>query len=229
MRALLSDLVNLVYPQVCAACGKRLQRQEEVLCLICEYTLPKTDYHLQPDNPVAKHFWGRVLLQNAAALYLFNKGERIQHLIHQLKYKGWKEVGVKIGQIYGRMLAEASGYKEVNLILPVPLHPDKQKKRGYNQSDCFAQGLSETMHVPWSDSILLRSTYTDSQTKKSRFERWENVESIFVISNPDDIRNKHILLVDDVITTGATIEACASVLLATEGVKVSVAGMAHAT
>lgn len=229
MHALLSDLANLVYPQVCAACGKRLHQQEDLLCLVCEYTLPKTNYHEEPDNPVARHFWGRVMLQNAAALYLFNKGERVQRLIHQLKYKGWKEIGIKIGQIYGRMLSDTPAFKNIELIVPVPLHPDKKKKRGYNQSDYFAIGLSEAMQIPWSDTALQRSAYTESQTKKARFARWENVESIFIVENPNAIQNKHILLVDDVITTGATIEACALVLLATEGVKVSVAGMAHAT
>lgn len=228
MLHLLSDLVNLVYPQVCAACGTRLQEQEQTLCIGCEHTLPITSYHIEPDNPVAKHFWGRVPLKNASALYLYNKGERVQQLIHRLKYKGWKEIGVKVGQIYGRLLAKTETYRDISLILPVPLHPDKKIQRGYNQSDCFAQGLSETMKIPWSDSILVRKLNTATQTKKAKFARWENVSAVFAVEQPHRIQNKHILLVDDVITTGATIEACAQILLQHEGVTLSAAGIAHA-
>ncbi len=228
MKKLLQDFVNLVYPETCAACGRRLQEQEMVLCLHCEFDLPYSNYHLDEENPVAKQFWGRVPLESAAALYLFSKGSRVQRLIHQLKYKGWQEVGLKLGNIYGPSLLKAEKFAGINYIVPIPLHPSKQKKRGFNQSSLFAQGLAESMNVPWSEMAVIRNTHNSTQTKKGRFDRWRNVERIFTIANPDALRNRHVLLVDDVITTGSTIEACAQEILRLDKTKVSVASIAFA-
>ena len=224
----LGDLLGMVYPDVCAACGKRLRRQEEVICLHCEYNLPQTNYHLDADNPVARHFEGRVELQRAASLYLFIKGERVQKLIHNLKYKGHQQVGVRVGQIYGRLLAESGAFGKLDLIVPVPLHPIKRQRRGYNQSDLFAQGLSETLHIPYSTTALVRKEFGASQTRKERFARWENVEEIFGLGDAEQVNNKHVLLIDDVITTGSTIEACVLALQNANNVKVSVASIAYA-
>ena len=188
--SLTSDLLDLVYPTNCAACGRRLQKHEEVLCLFCEYDLPQTDFHCDKDNPVAKVFWGRVMLHSAAAFYMFSKGGRVQKLIHQLKYKGWQEVGVKVGALYGAKLKNAADFAGVNLILPVPLHPTKQQKRGFNQSDCFAKGLSQGMGVIWRNDVLLRHTFTETQTRKNRFDRWENVERIFTVTQKNILENK---------------------------------------
>ena len=222
------DLLHLVYPNTCAACGKRLQKQEDILCLFCEYDLPKTDYHLEPDNRIAKHFWGRVNLENVAALYFFSKGSRVQRMIHQLKYRGNTDIGIKAGQIYGDILKETPNFGSAEVIIPVPLHPKKKKRRGFNQSDYFAEGLSESMGIPWYADAVIRNVFTDTQTKKNRFNRWKNVESIFTVSNPELLENRHILLVDDVITTGSTIEACANELLNLAGTKVSVVSIACA-
>lgn len=224
----LSDIFNLIYPQVCAACGNKLQRQEDIICILCEHHLPQTDYHLKSDSPLDKLFWGRIRLSNVAAMYFYQKGERVQQLIYQFKYNGWKEVGVKVGQVYGRILAQTEAYKTVDLIVPVPLHPNKKRKRGYNQSDFFARGLSESMQIPWSDNVVQRIAHTPSQTKKTRYERWKNVEDIFAVIQPGLIEGKHILLVDDVITTGSTIEACATAMLNIKGTQVSAVSIAHA-
>lgn len=225
----LADLVNLVYPDVCTACGKRLNAQENLLCLQCEHDLPQTNYHLETDNPLAKKFWGRVNLENVAALYFFNKGSRTQRLIHQLKYKNNTKIGARLGRIYGEILKNVPAFQSIDVILPIPLHPEKQKRRGYNQSDPICEGLSEGMGIPWHSDWVIRKVFTESQTRKARFQRWENVESIFGLSQPNLLRHKHILLVDDVITTGSTMEACANRLLQVHDTKVSAVSLACAS
>ena len=174
-------------------------------------------------------FWGRVPLITGAAYYQFKKQSKVQNLLHQLKYKGQKQVGIKTGSLYGTELKQEKIYQDMSVIIPVPLHPNRERKRGYNQSEMFAMGLSQTMEIPYFSDVLVRTTASETQTKKSKFKRWENVKSIFEIQNEAVIRNKHILLVDDVITTGATIEACAQMLIEVPGVKVSVAAIAYAS
>ncbi len=208
-----SDFVSLVYPNLCASCGSALNHGQDVICLICEAKFPQTDFHLDSNNPVAKHFWGRVNLQNASSFYYFNKGSRIQHLIHQLKYKGNTDVGIKLGKLYAYKLIESESIKNVDLIIPIPLHYKKQKRRGYNQSDFIAQGVSEVLQIPYDKKSIVREHDNISQTKKTRFERWSNVENIFQIKDSESLKDKHILLVDDVVTTGATLEACSSLIL----------------
>lgn len=224
-----NDFVSLFFPVTCVSCGKNLYKNENNICTYCLYHLPKSNFHLTNDNPVAKIFWGRINIQSAAAFYTFNKGGKVQQLIHQLKYKGQQQVGTTLGKLYGYELRNCPDFKSVDIIIPVPLHAKKQRKRGYNQSTCFAEGLAETMQLTVDSSVLFRSAASETQTKKSRFTRWKNVESIFYVQNEQQILNKHILLVDDVITTGATLEACAQALLKTKGVKVSVATIAYAS
>lgn len=224
-----SDFVSLFFPALCYSCGETLFKNENSICTHCQYHLPKTNFHLSNDNPVAKIFWGRINLVAAAAYFFFIKGGRVQQLIHELKYKGAKQVAFDIGKLYGHELKAASNFQDIDLIIPVPLHKKKLRKRGYNQSAYFAQGLSETMHASTQTDILFRSAASETQTKKSRFTRWKNVENVFYIKNEQLLFNKHILLVDDVVTTGATLEACAHVLLKIEGVKVSVATIAFAS
>lgn len=226
MYSFLDDFLSLIYPRICMACGSSLYKQEEVVCTRCLFHLPKTYYHLQAENPVSQNFWGRVQVEAAASFYYFNKGSHLQQLIHQLKYKGEQEIGRFLGRLYGRDLRHAAGYKTIDVIVPVPLHPIKQKQRGYNQSTLFARGLSESMHRPVNDSNLIRSIASETQTKKSRFNRWENVKAIFTVLTPETFAGKHILLVDDVVTTGATIEACAQTLQQIPEVKISVATIA---
>ena len=223
---MLTDFLSLIFPRVCAACGKSLFKGEGCICTYCMYRLPQTNFHLFPDNPVAKLFWGRINVFSASSLYSFTKGSKVQHLIHHLKYRGKKEIGVSLGKYYGKELKTSFLFSPVEIAIPVPLHPKKQNKRGYNQSETFAQGLSEAMKISTFNNVLVRTHCSETQTQKSRFSRWENVEHVFKVVAPEKIQGKHILLVDDVITTGATIEACAKKILEVSNTKVSVATIA---
>ena len=224
-----ADFVSLIFPELCQACAKSLYRNEDLICADCLYHLPYTDFHLQPDNAVAQQFWGRVNLEAAAALLYFAKGSRVQNLMHQLKYKNKPEVGVYLGKLAGKRLLENPVFSAADVIIPVPLHKQKLLKRGYNQSLSFAEGLSEKLSIPVLVDNLIRTTSTESQTKKSRISRYENMKEVFSIKNPPELIGKHILLVDDIITTGATLEACCNVLLEVPGVRISIASIAVAT
>lgn len=223
---MLNDFLSLIFPKVCASCGKSLFKKEESICAYCLYHLPKTNFHLYSDNPVVKLFWGRTTIYSASSLYSFSKGSKVQHLIHQLKYRGKKEIGISLGKYYGNELKNSPLFSSSTIVLPVPLHPKKLKKRGYNQSEMFAQGLSESMSAENPNEVLIRTYASETQTKKSRFARWKNVEEVFKITSPEKITGKHILLVDDVVTTGATLEACANKILEIPDTKVSVATIA---
>ena len=219
----IDDFISLLYPRVCAACGNSLFKNEEVICTFCLYHLPKTNYHLMDDSPLDKVFWGRAQLAHTAALYNFQKKSKVQHLIHQLKYKGRMDVGVYMGKILGADLVKTEAFQDITKVVPVPLHPAKQRKRGYNQSEQIAIGLAKAMNIEMDATSFVRTFNTETQTRKSRFARWENVKEIFKVTTPEELANRHILLVDDVITTGATLESAAHILLAIEGVKLSVA------
>lgn len=222
------DFVALLYPNLCCACDEPLVKGEELLCLACRYDLPKTNYHLEPDNPVAQTFWGRVDVQQATAFLHFTKGGKVQHILHHLKYDDRTELGTLMGQLLGADLLETEIWQDIDLVVPVPLHRKKLRQRGYNQSDYFAEGLAQSLSCDWQANVLQRTSYTQSQTTLSRAERWENVKDVFTLNPNADIAGKHILLVDDVITTGATLEACAQHLLAVPGVRVSIATTARA-
>jgi ComF family protein len=226
----LSDFIHLFYPRVCSACNTPLLRHEEVICTRCLYEIPKTNFNLGKDNPVSQLFWGKFPLESAGAFYYFRKGSKVQHLLHQFKYKNSPEIGVRIGQLYGAELA-ASGCPLPDLIVPIPLHPKKQVIRGYNQSERFAAGLSQSLNIPVDTKNFIRNTFTETQTRKSRFDRWNNVKDIFYCVDPEKFNHKHILLVDDVITTGSTIESSAQKLLSFDNIelKISVASMAVAS
>ncbi len=175
------------------------------------------------DSPLDKVFWGRARLAHTAALYNFQKKSKVQHLIHQLKYKDRMDVGVYLGKLLGDDLVKAGNFSDVAKVIPVPLHPGKQRRRGYNQSEQFAIGLAKAMNIEMDATSFIRTVDTETQTRKSRFARWENVKEIFKVTEPGQLANRHILLVDDVITTGATLESAAHILLDIEGVKLSVA------
>ena len=225
---LADDLLSLVYPRHCLGCGDSLVRGEDIICLTCRYHLPETNFHKDPENTVFRIFWGRANVEHATSLFFFAKGTRIQHLMHQLKYRDRPEVGVLLGRYYGHQLKDCPLYNTVECIVPVPLHPRKEHKRGYNQSAKFAHGLAETMNIPCYPRAMVRNLDTSTQTKKNRIERVDNVERVFDIPNPTKLAGKHVLLVDDVVTTGATLEACANLLLEVPGTRVSLATIATA-
>ena len=222
------DFISLLFPRLCYACGNHLLRNENLICTECYVIIPRTDYHFKEDNPVAQLFWGRCVIEKAAAFSYYNKGSRIRNLIHNLKYKGIKELGYELGKIYGLSLMSSGFTKDIDLIIPVPLHPAKERVRGFNQSNLISIGLGDAAKLPVSTNSLSRVAISATQTKRSRYERWTNVEGIFRVTDPMSITGKHVLLVDDVITTGSTIEACANELLKTEGVRVSVVALAYA-
>ncbi len=228
MLSLLDDLLSLFYPRLCAGCETPLVKGEEILCLGCMADLPKTGFEKTADNPVAQIFWGRADIRLATSFCTFDKGGIVQHLMHQLKYKGSKEVGEKLGRLFGSDLIRSAPYREVELLVPVPLHPKRERKRGYNQSAEIGRGMSAAMGIPLLNGTLVRNHYSATQTNKGRFERWENVRELFSVQHPELLEGKHLLLVDDVVTTGATLEACAQEVLKIPGTIVSVATIACA-
>jgi len=222
------DFISLLFPRLCYACGNYLLRNESLICTECYVVIPRTNYHNEPDNPVEQLFWGRCMIEKAAAFSYYNKGSRIRNLIHNLKYKGIREIGNELGKIYGATLKASGFMNDIDLIIPVPLHQSKKRIRGFNQSETISTGIGEAASLPVEIQSLIRVKVSATQTKRSRFERWTNVEGIFKVVNPEIIAGKHILLVDDVITTGSTIEACANELLKIGNVKVSVVALAYA-
>jgi len=223
----LENFVDLFYPRICPACGMSLMYGEKVICTECLIHLPKSNYHNFEDNPVAKVFWGRVQLGFATAFYVFEKGSKYQKLIHKMKYKGQKEIGTELGKMFGEDLKSTS-FQSVDNLIPVPLHPKKLKKRGFNQAELIANGLGESMNKPIDIQSLTRIVANPTQTRKNRIERWQNVSGIFEVKNPENMHNKHLLLVDDVLTTGATLEACVNAFSEIPGIKVSIAVLAYA-
>jgi ComF family protein len=224
----LQNFLQLLYPKMCLGCGNHLSNSENVLCFICENELPKTHFHEQPENPVFKKMYGRLPVENATALFYFDKGNRVQHLMHQLKYGGKTEIGNQLGKMLGNDLKKSDAFRSVEIVIPVPLHEKRLRKRGYNQSDFFGQGIAEAMKINMLPKVVERMEYTETQTGKNRFERWDNVKEAFRLKNADDIKGKHVLLVDDVITTGATLEACGQLLMDVPDVRVSIATIAFA-
>lgn len=218
--------VGIFYPPVCAACGNALYHNEEVICLNCLIDLPRTKFHHIADNEVARIFWGRIPIANATSFMYFTNDSRYRQILHDLKYNGRKKVGIELGRLFGLELHDTA-FTTADLLLPVPLHPLKFRKRGYNQSELIAQGISAATSIPVETKFISRITPTGTQTKRTRYERWENVKDCFSVSNPEQLKNKHVILVDDVITTGATIEACASALAVnTENLTISIASLA---
>jgi ComF family protein len=217
------DFFSLFYPGICHSCSGVLISDEWCICAHCWYGLPKTGFHLDKENALTKLFWGRTNIETGTALFYYQKGGRVQHLIHQLKYKNKQDIGRYLGLRLGQYLADAAAYQGIDCIVPVPLHAKRMRERGFNQSNVIGSGLSEAMRIPMDTASLVRLTQTQTQTRKRRFTRWENVASVFELSTSHQLSHKHILLVDDVITTGSTIEACTQKLLSVEGVKVWVA------
>ena len=225
---LFKHLINLLFPRVGAACGNILLESEDTVCTTCRFLLPKTGYENYPDNPLAQMFYGQMPFNAVMAEFFFSKTGKVQHLIHGLKYHRCRENGIFLGQEIGKTLLKAADYQNIDYIVPIPLHPKKEKIRGYNQSHVIAEGISEIMNIPIAEKCLVRSVFTDTQTKKSREDRWQNVKDIFNIENHEKLERKHILLVDDVLTTGATLMSAGKALMQIDGIKISVATVACA-
>ncbi len=223
-----SALLNIMYPHVCLICDEVLMQDEKFLCLSCRYNIPKTNYHLDIDNAVEKRFWGKFSFFRGTAFFFFQKGSSFQKVLHALKYKGEKELGMVLGKYAGLDLMESPDFASVDIIVPVPLHPKKLKKRGYNQSEWIGKGLSEVMEKPLEVNNLVRIKENVSQTRKSVYDRYVNTDGIFDINDRKMFEGKHVLLVDDVLTTGSTLEACAQALLNTKNIKISIFALAMA-
>jgi ComF family protein len=206
MNSLILDFISLFFPRYCLACSGSLVKGEEIICTLCIADFPKANYHLMAGNSLEEKLVGRLPIKHALAFLKFRKDGIVQQLLHQLKYNNHPEVGFSLGKIYGYELKNSGFGAEFDLIVPVPLHESRRRKRGYNQSSKFAEGLSVSLDVPWSETVSVRKTKTQTQTRKSKIERWENVKDVF--SGSTSLNGKKVLLVDDVITTGATIEAC---------------------
>ncbi|MCF0207420.1 MAG: ComF family protein [Bacteroidales bacterium] len=224
----LSDFWFLLFPKTCEACGRGLTRGEEVLCFDCLFELPRTNYCYNLDNPITQMFVGRMKIERATALFWFQKGSKFRKLLHSLKYNHKPQIGVFLGRELGAEMLDSGNFSDIDYIIPVPLHPNRQKKRGYNQSERIGAGISEVTKIPMVTDALLRNVETKTQTKMNKEERWQNVSGKFVLANADILKNKHVLLIDDVITTGATTESCGNMLLQVEGLKLSIAVLAKA-
>ncbi|HEV7782702.1 MAG TPA: phosphoribosyltransferase family protein [Chitinophagaceae bacterium] len=214
--------LHLFFPHVCTGCGSDILNEASLLCMRCMATLPETGFEAHPGNPVEKIFRGRLPLVAATAQFYFTKESLIQHLMHQFKYKGNRDLGLQLGKIMGEQILR-SGRFGADALIPLPLFPAREKKRGYNQATILCEGMAEVMRVPVLDKLVIRPQYTETQTKKGRIERWKNMEGKFVLKEIGKARDKHLLLVDDVVTTGATLEACGNELLKAGNVRLSVA------
>lgn len=202
------SFIDLIFPRICAGCRQPLQLNEVQICTNCRFELPVTNSHLQVDKKLINRFIGKVNLTYSLAYLKFEKGGKIQNMMHELKYKGNQEVGEILGRMYGSDLKENGFSDKFDLILPVPLHKKRLIIRGYNQSDSLAKGLSESLKVEWRNDVLRRGVETKSQINKSRLERYENMKDVFFVDKPEGLSEQRIVIVDDTLTTGATLESC---------------------
>ncbi len=221
------EIYHLFFPKICLCCSEQLLKNEKTICLKCRFELPTTNFTEEKDNKVEQTFFGRIPLEFATALLFYKTKGISQQLIYQLKYYRHQEVGVFLGDWLGHELKNSKRFVSVDYIVPVPLHAKRLKTRGYNQLTTFGLSLSKIIGATYIKGVLIRKTVTETQTLKQRFDRWKNVQEIFHLTDVKFFENKHVLLIDDVITTGATLEACALQLLKAKNVKVSIATMAY--
>lgn len=217
------SISQLLYPRLCEGCKRPLLTEESTLCMHCLPELPGTGYHHIPNNETALRFAGRIPYAHATSLAYFTEDGLLQHLLHGLKYHNKKETGIFLGKQFAYDLLKTDWIKKIDLIIPVPLHPKKQRERGYNQSELIAEGMSYVLKIPVMSTVLQRLRYTESQTKKSRQQRVDNMKDAFTIKDPNILINKHVMIIDDILTTGATIEACTNAILDISCVEVSIA------
>lgn len=223
---LIKDLLNIFFPDSCLVCGTHLIKQERHICLECGIQLPFTEFTEFENNPFEKLFRGRIPIQAATSLLYFRKNGNTQKLIHELKYRGNQDIGKYFGKILGNQIKNSERFKNPDGIIMVPLHPNKLKIRGYNQLTKFAYQLAEELNIPVFEDVLVKVNQTASQTKKNKLSRFDKLNEKFQSQNLDLIEGKHILLIDDVLTTGATLEACANEILKAKNVKISMVTIA---
>lgn len=234
--SIIDDFVDFIYPQLCVGCGNILYIGEKFLCTNCMLHLPYTNYEAEKENPVFRNLYGRIPLNHASSLFFFNNGGCVQHLLHLLKYDKKNEIGLFLGCMMGQKLSASPFYDTVDYIVPLPIHPKKLKKRGYNQSEVLASGILKTWKTKYEQpkiltNLLYKATENETQTKKTREERWANVQNVFGINPVCELNNNndntpsstHLLLIDDVLTTGATLESAATTLLSLSNIKLSIA------
>ncbi|MDR1557154.1 MAG: ComF family protein [Tannerellaceae bacterium] len=228
MRMIWDDLLNLFFPRLCVLCREPLTAGEEQICLQCLCDLPYTRFFYREENPVGSLFAGKAPVANATAFLHYEKGGKVQHLIHAFKYRGNRELACQLGRQAARALESHTAYQSVDFLIPVPLHPKRRKKRGYNQSEYLCRGIASVLHIPIHTTALQRRIKTGTQTRKSLYERWLNMQDVFVLEEAETLRGCHILLVDDVVTSGSTLSSCVETLGAVPGIRISILALAMA-
>lgn len=223
---ILNDVNNILLPTVCFGCNARLYRGEKTICTVCRNQLPLTDDNYNEENPIDRIFYGRVNIKKANSLLFFTKTGIVKNIIHHLKYKNQEQIGEFLGNWFGEIIKNDGSLNNIDIVIPVPLHKKRLKKRGYNQVTLFGQQLAFHLNADYAEGILIKTSNTKTQTKKGRIYRWQQSQSLFILSDIEFLRNKNVLLVDDVITTGATIEACATAIHCSENVNIFIATMA---
>lgn len=226
--SLWADFISLIYPRSCVCCDKLLLKSEEFICNYCFINLPKSRFETEDNTELDKVFYGRVPAKKAGSYLLFEKSGKVQKLLHSIKYQKNRKLAIQLGMWYGETLRENPFFKNLDLIVPVPLHKKKMLERGFNQSEEFAKGLGKTLNIPVSSSNLIRTDYTVTQTRKNKIERWENVKDKFELLNPEELAGKSVLIVDDVITTGATMDACYQALQNVNDLQLVIVSLAYA-
>jgi ComF family protein len=228
LKNIVSSSMHLLYPHICTGCGSDLLEKDNLLCLTCMHDLPHTNFASLPDNPVERYFWGRINLESAYSQFYFSKAFLIQRLIHQLKYKDDKAIGFYLGEMMGKTMLKSNRFSSLDGLVPLPLFADREQKRGYNQAMVICNGISSVMNIPVLNGAVIRQYATETQTRKQRTERWENVKDSFKVAKPTELNGKKLLLVDDVVTTGATLEACGNAILNVTNARLSIATLAYA-
>lgn len=222
-----NSVAHLIYPSYCVGCGGNVAENKQILCLNCLYELPETGFTSISDNVVEKMFYGRLSIASATAGFYFTKASLVQHLMHLLKYKSNKEVGIYLGKLLGLQLQQSNRFNSIDVIVPLPLNPKRQFKRGYNQAALIAEGVATIIHKPVLNNVVGRTIFTQTQTTNNRVHRLENMDGVFAIQNNQSIVNKQVLLIDDIITTGATLEACGKIILQQNCAALSIATVAY--
>ena len=213
MKEILNDISGLFFPRSCAVCGELLVKGAEFVCTQCRWDIPLTGYWREVDNPVTQALYGQLPVVNASAFFFFVHDSKFQQFVHSFKYRGGWRYAVEMGEWFGHTLKESPLYADIDVLVPIPLHFRKRLKRGYNQAEYIAKGMAKAMGVELDIKSVYRKMHNPSQTSKSRNERWDNVQNIFALRHPEQLDGKHILLVDDVLTTGSTIVSCGDAIL----------------